>query len=76
MLNYKKLYANVLVPSSISNLGSSNDDEKNFKGLFYQNRCMSEMFEKFPKLLLVQATYILIDLRIPVYLLLVLDGDA
>ena len=33
------------------------------------------MFEKFPEILLLDATYKLIDLRIPVYLLLVVDGD-
>ena len=34
------------------------------------------MYEKFPEMLLVDATYKLIDLRIPVYLLLVIDGDG
>ena len=33
------------------------------------------MYEKFPEMLLVDATYKLIDLRIPVYLLLMIDGD-
>ena len=37
---------------------------------------MNEMFEKFPKILLADPTYKFIDLRIPVYLLLVLDGDG
>ena len=37
---------------------------------------MSEIYEKFPEMLLVDATYKLIDLRIPVYLLLVIDGDG
>ena len=36
---------------------------------------MSEMLEKFPEIFLVNATHKLIDLRIPVYLLLVVDGD-
>lgn len=35
---------------------------------------MSEMYEKFPEMLLVDAACKLIDLRIPVYLLLVIDG--
>ena len=34
------------------------------------------MYEKFPEMFLVDATYKLIDLRIPVYLLLVIDGDG
>ena len=33
------------------------------------------MYEKFPEMLLVDATYKLIDLRILVYLLLMIDGD-
>ena len=37
---------------------------------------MNEMFEKFPEILLADATYKFIDLRIPVYLLLVVDGDG
>ena len=36
---------------------------------------MSEMLEKFPEIFLVNVTHKLIDLRIPVYLLLVVDGD-
>ena len=37
---------------------------------------MNEIIEKFPEILLAEATYKLIDLRIPVYLLLVVDGDG
>ena len=37
---------------------------------------MSEMYEKFSEMLLVDATYKLIDSRIPVYLLLVINGDG
>ena len=37
---------------------------------------MNEIFEKFPEILLADATYKFIDLRIPVYLLLVVDGDG
>ena len=32
------------------------DDNKNFKGLFYQDQYMSEMYEKFPGMLFVDAT--------------------
>ena len=38
---------------------------------------MSEMYEKFPEMLLVDVTYkLIIDLRIPVYLFFVIDGDG
>ena len=53
------------------------DDENNFKGLFYQDSYMKNIYSKFPELLLVDATYKLLDLldlRLPVYLLLCVDG--
>ena len=34
------------------------------------------MYAKFPEMLLFDATYKLMDLRIPVYLLFVIDGDG
>ena len=34
------------------------------------------MLEKFPEILLVDVTFKLIDLRIPVHLLIVVDGDG
>ena len=37
---------------------------------------MNEILEKFTEVLLVDATYKLTDLRIPVHLLLVIDGDG
>lgn len=52
------------------------DDDQNFEGLFYQDEYMSEMFEKFPELILVDATYKLLELRMPLYLLLIVDGNG
>lgn len=52
------------------------DDEQNFKGLFYQDQYMYEIYEKLPELVLVDATYKLLELRMPLYLLLVVDGDG
>ena len=45
------------------------DGESNFKGLFYQDSYMRNIYSMFPELLLVDATYKLLDLRLPVYLL-------
>lgn len=50
--------------------------EENFKCLFYQDRYMQHMFEQFPEIILVDATYKLLELRLPVYLVLVIDGDG
>ena len=37
---------------------------------------MKNIYSKFPELLLVDATYKLLDLRLPGYLLLCVDGDS
>ena len=52
------------------------DEENNFKGLFYQDAYMQNMFNQFPELLLVDATYKLLELRMPIYLLMCVDGDG
>ena len=52
------------------------DNENNFKALLYQDLYMKNMFDKYPEMILVDATYKLLDLRLPVYLLLVIDGNG
>ena len=52
------------------------DSENNFKGIFYQNQYMKKIYERYPEILLVDATYELLGLRLPVHLLLVIDGDG
>lgn len=52
------------------------DSEDNFKGLLYMDSYMKNMYTKFPELLLVDATYKLLDLRMPVFLLLCVDGNG
>ena len=52
------------------------DSENNFKAIFYQDQYMKKIYERYPKILLVDATYKLLELRLPVYLLLVIDGDG
>lgn len=52
------------------------DEENNFKGIFYQDEYMKNMYRKFPELILVDATYKLLDLRMPVYLVLCIDGNG
>ena len=52
------------------------DKDDNFKGIFYQDKYMHNLFEKFPEMILVDATYKLLDLRMPVYLLMCIDGDG
>ena len=52
------------------------DEEENFKGLLYQDACMRNMYMKFREVMLVDATYKLLDLRMPVYLLLVVGRNV
>ena len=51
------------------------DSENNFKAIFYQDQYMKKIYERYPEILLVHATYKLLELRLPVYFLLVIDGD-
>ena len=37
---------------------------------------MQKVYEKFPEILLVDATYKLLELRMPIYLLIAIDGDG
>ena len=52
------------------------DNENNFKALLYQDVYMKNMFDKYPEMKLVDATYKLLDLRLLVYLILVIDRDG
>ena len=52
------------------------DNENNIKALLYQDLYMKNMFDKYPEMILVDATFKLLDLRLPVYLLLVIDGNG
>ena len=52
------------------------EEDSNFKGIFFQDKYMQNLFEKFPEIILVDATYKLLDLRMPVYLLMCIDGDG
>ena len=51
------------------------EDENNFKGLFYQDVNMQNMYAHFSQIFLVDATRKLLDLRMPVYLLMSIEGD-
>ena len=52
------------------------DEEGVLKAIYYQDSTMKQKFDSFPELLLVDATYKLNDLRMPVFLQLVIDGNG
>ena len=52
------------------------DEDNNFNGLVYQDEYVRSIYNKFPEMIIVDATYKLLDLRMPLYLLLAIDGDG
>ena len=52
------------------------DDKKVFTGLYFQDAIMKYNFDCFPEVLLFDATYKLNELRMPLYLMLVIDGNG
>jgi len=52
------------------------DEENMFRGLFYQDKYMQEVFKWYPEMLFCDATYKLLDLRLSVYIMLAVDGNG
>ncbi len=52
------------------------DERKQFKGHFFQDNAMIVAFRAYPELLCLDATYKLLDLRLPIYLMLVEDSNG
>uniref|UniRef100_A0A1X7VIP8 ZSWIM1/3 RNaseH-like domain-containing protein n=1 Tax=Amphimedon queenslandica TaxID=400682 RepID=A0A1X7VIP8_AMPQE len=52
------------------------DDEQNFRGLLFKDKQMSEAFEAYSELLFMDATYKLLDLNLPVFIMLCEDSNG
>ena len=52
------------------------NDEKEFTGLFFQDNIMKVTYAAFPELIMVDATYNLNELWMPLYLILIVDGNG
>ena len=52
------------------------DSDNTLMGIMFQDGIMKTVFSAYPELLLVDATYKLNDLRMPVYLLMSIDGNG
>ena len=52
------------------------DEEKYFKGLFFQDQEMKEAFKAYSELVCFDATYKLLELGFPVYLMLCEDSNG
>ena len=46
------------------------DKDSNFKSILFQDQYMKDAYGNFPEILLVDATYKLLDLRMPLYVVL------
>ena len=46
-----------------------------FWGIYFQDEEMKKMFSSYPELVCIDATYKLLELRFPVYIMLVEDGN-
>jgi len=53
-----------------------NDETKTFTGLFVQEALMKYNFSCYPEVILFDATYKLNEFRMPLYLMLVIDGNG
>ena len=52
------------------------DEENNFQSIFYQDTYMKTIYDKYPEIILVDATYKLLELRFPIYIIMNIDGDG
>ena len=52
------------------------DTKSTFTGLMFQDNLMKSVFSSYPEVLLVNATYKLVDLRMPVYLIMCIEGKG
>ena len=51
-------------------------EDNSFRGIFYQDLYMQSVFEAYPEMLLVGATFTLTGLQVTAYLMLVIDGNG
>ena len=51
-------------------------EDKHFTGLLYQDQLMKVTFSSYPEIILIDATYKLNELRMPLYLMLIIDGNV
>ena len=52
------------------------DDSKVLQAIFFQTQEMKNTFRSYPELLFIDATYKLNDLRMPLYVILAVDGNG
>ena len=53
-----------------------NNERSELTGIFFQDSVMKSVFGGYPEVLLIDATYKLNKFRMPLYILLVIDGNG
>ena len=54
----------------------SDDENKQFKGLYFQDDNMKQCFHSYPEVVFLDATYKLLEIGIPIYILLCEDSNG
>ena len=67
---------NMLRTQFMGTVDVCSDAEQNFIGLFMQDQDMRDVFNAYPEILFFDATYKLLELEIPFYVLAVEDSDG
>ena len=52
------------------------DDSGNLQAIYFQTEDMKETFKAYPELILIDSTYKLNDLGMPLFVLLAVDGNG
>ncbi|KAJ8965720.1 hypothetical protein NQ314_003943 [Rhamnusium bicolor] len=52
------------------------DEENNLEGIFFQDKYMQRSFSNYPEVLLCDATYKHNNLRMPLYIFLIVNGNS
>ena len=52
------------------------DDKNVLSNIFFQAKSWQNIYEQFPELILIDATYKLNNLNMPLYIIMVVDGNG
>ena len=72
-LHFFVRYGVLLLGASVNVVFSDNNM---LQGIFFQDEEMKQAFLAFPELLCIDATYKLLELRFPLYIILIEDGNG
>ena len=74
LIQFQTMHINVLYSGSV--VTAFCDEEDMLKAIYFQTSEMQRTFASYPELLLIDATYKLNDLNMPLYVLMSVDGNG